>query len=60
MNCPTCGRRVKLERSLLGGKRIPWHKPKRGAPASAAYPAGMGSGMSGYCQSGGRVLSEPQ
>ena len=45
IKCPECGKKIELEKSMLGGKRTAWHKPPKGSKA-ATFAGGncLGSG----------------
>jgi hypothetical protein len=55
MKCTYCGKRIKTRESLLGGKLVEWHKPKRGV--KLPYPFGM---MKEFCGASGQVLPTQQ
>ena len=48
MKCPNCGKRIGLEKSMLGGKRTAWHKPPKSSKATTF--------AEGHCLFSGQVL----
>ncbi len=49
MKCPQCGGRVPTSKSMLGGKLVAWHKPKRAKAPTFAK---------GQCLYSGTVINE--
>ena len=56
MKCPICGKKVSTWKSLLGGRAVEWHAPKRGAKT----PVYGGERVNGQCIYSGTVLNEPR